>query len=526
MLKEAFVSARAGPQGDEVKKMRLSKLWVVSCCLLTVGCLNKDGAEDNLVGTGQAQPVASAVKLSDDEFSGLTPLQQYQVANKLAATLYKGVPADEFFDLGRGIDNLKVDGGKNYLSKTREKLTERLSGEKLEFFRKAIKTRHEFNGNITREIAAKPLATIREFPISRDLFEAWMAYTLTNTILFSPAEEIDSADYVDVQRIYGGLVNAMSQDVSIRDIILTHQKSQANWRRFRSPEDNTREMIEIYLGLFDRDEDVPKASIACKNWYLTDDAEGYQLIIDYSNANTDPQLVLDQWVTSCEDFYELIASHSLVIPRITTFLVDRFFPNASADQRANVVQDIVAANPVRFQDIFLAIIFSKEYLLQNEKAKSFEETFFNLAERTQWESETRFMRDLVNTDLGVTQPTLSKMGQPAMRLKLGRFRDQPLDSLSFATYHSAVRDRLLAKTVNSWGAWDNRFTSIGDFFELDEYIHYLFISVAARKATDQEIQALTGVIEAEGETGKTNQTRIVLDYLSRLPEIYFYNAMN
>lgn len=509
--------------------MRLSKLWIVSCCLLTVGCFNQEGVE---VGTGQAQPIASAVKLSDDEFSGLTPLQQYQVANKLAGTLYKGVLADEFFDLRRGLDNLKVDGGvdggKDYLSKMRAKLSTRLSRDDIEEFREAIITKHDFNGNITREIAAKPLATIREFPISRDLFEAWMAYTLTNTILFSPAEEIDSADYVDVQRIYGGLVNAMSQDVGIRDIILTHQKSQANWRRFRSPEDNTREMIEIYLGLFDKDEDVPKASIACKNWYLTDDDEGYQLIIDYNNANTEPQQVLGGWVTSCEDFYELIASHPLVIPRITTFLVDRFFPNASAEQRASVVQDIVAANPVKFQDIFLAIIFSKEYLLQNEKAKSFEETFFNLAERTKWESETGFLNQLVNTDLGVSQPTLSKMGQPAMRLKLGRFRDQPLDSLSFATYHSAVRDRLLAKTINSWGAWDNRFTSISDFleFELDDYIQYLFISVASRKATEKEIQALIGVIEAEEETRKTNQTRIVLDYLSRLPEIYFYNAVN
>lgn len=505
--------------------MRLTQFLVLSSCLLALGCQN-DSLNDSPGEGDQTQTTAASVVLSDNDFGTLTPIQQYQVANKLAATLYKGVPADEFFDLGRGIDNLKVDGGKDYLSKTRAKLTERLTGDEIDTIRIAITARHEFNGNITREIAAQPLATIREFPMSRDLFEAWMAYNLANTILFSPAEEIESADYVDVQRIYGGLVQAMSRDASIRDIILTHQKSQANWRRFRSPEDNTREMIEIYLGLFDKDADVPKASMACKNWYLTDDAEGYQLIIDYSEANTEPQKVLDTWVTSCEDFYELIANHVLVIPRITTVLVNRFFPTASSEQRASLVQDIVAKNPVRFHDIFLAIIFSKEYLLSNEKPKNFEETFFNLAERTKWESETRFLRELVNTDLGANTPTLSKMGQPSMRLKLGRFKDQPLDSLSFATYHSAVRDRLLAKTVNTWGAWDSRFTSYGDFLTLDDYIQYLFISVVARNATDEEVEGLMAVIEAEAETDKANQARIVLDYLSRLPEIYFYNAVN
>jgi len=507
--------------------MALKRLLSIGIIIGLVGCqaenLEIDEKQSNLTRT-----TGAAASLSEAEYDALTPEQQYQVANKLSATLYKGTPVSEFFDLGHGINKLKVDGGKDYLTETRESLSERLPNK--ESYSNAIKARHEFS-NESRTIRAEPLATIREYPISRDLFEAWMAYTLANTILFSPAEEIDSADHIDVQRIYDGLLKAMSQDGSIRDIILAHQKSQANWRRFRSPEDNTREMIEIYLGLFDRDADVPKASIACQNWSLTGDDDGYQLVIDQSEANTEPQNVLGQyWVTSCEDFYEVIASHPLVIPRITTFLVDRFYPNFSSGKRAAIVKDIVATNPVRFHDIFLPIIFSKEYLLYNEKPKSFEETFFNLAERTQWENTGRFLNQLVDEDFGASYPTLSKMGQPAMRLKLGRFKDQPLDSLSFASYHEAVRDRVLVCNVTrsneTWGCWGSNFSSKGDFFDLEEYIQYLFISATSRKASTQELNTLISVIEAENKTSNNDQAKIVLDYISRLPEIYFYNTIN
>ncbi len=502
--------------------MALKRLLFIGIIIGLVGC-QAEQLQDHENRANITKTNGAAVALSETEYDKLTPEKQYQVANKLSATLYKGVPASDFFDFSRGVNELKVDAGRDYISDTREALSSRIVNK--DYYLNAISSRYSLS-NEGRAITAEPLATIREYPISRELFESWMAYTLANTILFSPAEEIDSADHIDVQRIYDGLTKALSEDASIRDIILVHQKSQANWRRFRSPEDNTREMIEIYLGLFDRDADVPKASIACRNWYLTDDNDGYQLIIDHSEANTEPQLVLGQYVTSCEDFYSVIASHPLVIPRITTFLVDRFFPNFSSQKRAEIVKDIVSTNPVRFHDIFLPIIFSKEYLLNNEKPKSFEETFFNLAERTQWENQKRFLDELVNTDLGDDDPNLSKMGQPAMRLKLGRFKDQPLDSLSFATYHGAVRDRVLVINSNDWGSWGNNFTSYGDYFDLEEYIQYLFISVTSRKATSKEIETLVSVIDAENETNRTNQTKIVLDYISRLPEIYYYNKVN
>jgi len=477
------------------------------------------GEQSNL-----SKPKGAAIALSEKEYDALPPLHQYQVANKLSATLYKGIPPAEFFDLDQGIDELKVTGGENYLTDTREALSLRLTNKA--FYSDAIKSRHNFS-QASRKAAATPLATIYEYPLSKDFFGTWMAYTLANTILFSPAEEIDSANHIDIQRVYNFLLQAMSEDTSIRDIIFSHQSSEANWRRFRSPEDNTREMIEIYLGLFNRDSDVVKASITCKNWQLTDDDDGYQLIIDHSEANTEPQLILDNYmVTSCEDFYKTIVDHPLLIPHVTTFLVNRFFVNFNAEKRLEIIEDILTTNPVQFHDIFVPILFSKEYLLNNEKAKSFEETFFNLAERLYWENQSRFLDELVNTDLGSSQPTLSRMGQPTMRLKLGRPHHQPLDSLSFATYHQAVRDRVLVINSNRWGSWGSKLSSYGSLFNQEEYVQYLFISTLARKASTLELETLINVIETGNEINSTNQAKIVLDYISRLPEVYFYNAVN
>ena len=470
--------------------------------------------------SNEVAPTSAAKPLTESKFNSLDSEQQYQVANKLASTLYKGVPLSEFFDFSAIGSDYRLGDGREFLSKTRADLNTRVKNKS--GYANIIDLRYSFNE--TRKPTALPLATIREFPISRDLFEAWMAYTLANTILFSPAEEIDSAEYIDVHRVYSGLTKAMSEDASIRDIIFTHMKSQANWRRFRSPEDNTREMIEIYLGLFDKDEDVPKASTACKNWYLEDGDGNYELVIDELNENTEPQFVLDQWVTSCEDFYQVVASHPLVIPRIVTFLVDRFFPNYSSEKRAAITTDIVATNPVRFNDVFLAIIFSEEYLLNNQKAKSFEETFFNLAERVYWRHERGFLNDLTNP--GSDSPTMHKMKQPAMALKLGRFKDQPLDSLSFAYYHSAVRERLLTKANNNWGRWNSSFVREGDFFEQDDFIHFLFMSIISRKAAENELVELKKVIvSTENEANRSEQARIVFDYLSRLPELYYHDAV-
>jgi len=506
---------------------------VILCVVvLALAACNADKLQPESEAGPWPSPEGAAARLTGEEYSALPPLEQFHVANKLAGTLYKGVPAAQFFDLSAGVENLQVEGGANYVNKTAGQLGQRLKNPTS--YVERYKARYTFDPN--RRASAAPLAAIFEYPLSREQFDAWVAYNLANTILFSPAEEIDSASYVDVDNVYSGLIKTLGENATIREIVFAHMTSEANWRRFRSPEDNTREMIEIYLGLFDRDADVPRAAIACKNWYITDADKGYQLVRETVEENRVPQKVLDQWVTSCEDFFRLVAAHPLLIPRMTTVLVDHFFPNYGAEQRAAMVQSIAATQPERFQDIFAAIILSREYLLNNERPQSLEETLFGVAGRVQWAPTAGFFSDLTNPDRGKLM-TLHQMNQPAMSLKLGRWKDQPLDSLSFAHYHRAVRELVLVDRRDNAldrrdGGWSPEIIRAGDFLSKKDFIQYLFISVLARKPSDQELTALTEIITLKAEIKGDAKidpkpefaALIVFDYISRLPELYYLTA--
>ena len=75
----------------------LSAAWLSAC---DPGLPDQGAAGgDDLSVKGYAEP------LSYSEFEGMAPLRQYQVANKLLATLYKGMPVDEFFDITAALGN-------------------------------------------------------------------------------------------------------------------------------------------------------------------------------------------------------------------------------------------------------------------------------------------------------------------------------------------------------------------------------------------------------------------------------------
>ncbi len=522
--------------------------------------------------TGKYDYKGSAEQLDSKDYGQLTALQQYQVANKLASALFKGVPANQFFKtgtIGADTSTLAVSStGSDFVGKVRTALRTPLEN------RDAIVLKIE--GDVDAQIAGKyafdtarkplqyPLAYMYEMPLSDEYFARWMAYKLANTIMFSAAEEIDSASERDVQKIYEGLVSALMADTPIRSIILTHEKSQANWRRFRSPEDNTREMIEIYLGLFDRDADVPKAAVACKNWSLTSEDEQYELKIG-PNVNTVPQLILDHYyVTSCEDFFEAVANHPLVIPRVTTVLVDHMFGvEYDSAKRTALARDIAAAQPTTFKEIFQAILFSKEFLLNMDRPKWFEETYFNTAERTYWRPYSNFFRDLNSTNGSNTlTASLPVMYQPAFSLKLGRWPTVPGDVLSTSYQHNGLRSVLLTKSnaklstdptfdpaATPSRGWGPELTASIDTLSLPDFINYMFISAVGRAATSQEMSVLSQVITSartattastvdcvntsaagclkyDSANNVTNRTYVVMDYLSRLPETFFHNAVN
>ncbi|VAW63521.1 hypothetical protein MNBD_GAMMA08-2034 [hydrothermal vent metagenome] len=598
----------------------------------------------SIVGCSPSEPTGKGSlenfpdELTKTEYDALTNEQKYAVSNKLMTTMFQGIPVADFYDLSQGMDNLALSSaGENLLSDTKKAVITSLSEEDRVFNDMVITGFNDIGGD--RSINSKfalfnrgilvedwpkqqPMARMMQFPLSKETFDYYVAYILVNTILFAPAEEIDSATIRDVQKVFNKLYDDLRKNRTMSEIISRHQRTQENWRRFRSPEDNTREMIEIYLGLFDRDEDVPRASIACQDLYLTDADNDYELL-STGFANTEPQFVLDTFVTSCGDFYDVVANHPLVVPRMATVLTEYFFFSSTSDVRAAMVGKILSGGPSTFQDIVKTIIFSKEYLLNNERPKSFEENFFGMAHQTKWRPYTEVLRDLTREagENGEQKVSLSNMGWATMTLKLGRFTGVPLDALSFANYHRALRETILVDgTGGASGSCGNtrsessntRFTSAncewreglglilpeepidpalredenGDLLtsqpleeeldkyavdlaeynrrlvvyeqvqalSLDEYFDYLFMAVASRKASDIEKADLIQLIREEktggsayiredadqnlfifvnenstdrdGRTFYDEVARVTFDYLSRLPETYYYHKIN
>ena len=116
----------------------------------------------------------------------MSPEEQYQVASKLLGTFYRGITADEFYDLSAGMENLQT-ADKNFLSDIRNKLSSNLDSEVISAFDKAIDgldddlknpdidlARYSFDDSTDLERNQRPrqipLARIKDYPISRDLY--------------------------------------------------------------------------------------------------------------------------------------------------------------------------------------------------------------------------------------------------------------------------------------------------------------------------------------------------------------------
>jgi len=440
------------------QRERIRRRWLLGgiAVLGLSACEAPSNPSSSEPAIGRAEGVALA--MSDDAWDALPVDAQYRVANKLMATLYTGLPVDAFYTLEAGnalrertdpgmtLSSLRTALQTSLPPSERLDLDARITGERVGGAPEgedAEEAMFRFDDQRARQL---PIARLHAYPFGRDRFTQWMAWHLANTILFSPAEEIDSADMTDVQNLFRRLEIGVRTGTDLRAMIATHQRSLQNWRRFRSPEDNTREMMEIYLGLFDNDEQVPLASQACRDLYLTDESNGYQLArTDY--PNTEPVEVLGQRIVTCDEFYDLVAGHPLVIPRVTAILVDHFLAGSDVSQRLALTEAIAATGPRTFEDIFLAILFSEAYLMDSERTASFEESFLAMAARLKWEAHPDMPRGLASGRGSLARADMAQMGWPAMSLKLGRNAAVPLDSLSFGNYHKALREHLMLDAV-------------------------------------------------------------------------------
>ena len=478
--------------------------------------------------------------MNDADFNTLSAAQKYQVASKLYGTLFYGTDPETFMAAAT------VD---NFISQTREMFDQPNDPSELSSVETLLTT---YKGWGDGEIILPMLARLFHLNPGREYMHRWAAYILTQTILFSPAYELATVYTNDAVNVYSSLVHDFDNEVSMQWSTYQHMMSNENWRRFRSPEDNGREMLEIFLMDFN-DSHVPLAAKALQNWQL--DTKSRTLVITL-NENTEPitNLFKNTTIFNGEDFYREIVLHPNFLPTVCQRLVGIYFPTHTEVQQNAIAAQLVASNPVSWTGLLKQIIYSKEYLLHSQKTRSFEESFYPVAKTLQWHPhEYSFMSIYKN---------LNEMHQATMRYKLGRKTETPLDSQSFAWYHKTIREKVMINYENNatFESWDDGW-ALKEMFkvlpeELDtkekiaeHMIHALFISIIGRDASTEEENFLMGMIDKEKYNNTTYRNyhwislignedpeddyeergyfaAMILDYLSRISTTYTFEPVN
>jgi len=477
--------------------------------------------------------------LTDNDFNELSAEAQYKVATKLYATLFYGTSFNEF--------NTSIHSS-FFISQTQEKFDQANDPAELASVEDHL---YDYKGWGTGEIMAPMIARLFHLSPGKEYLNRWAAYILTQTILFSPAYELDTVYSIDAMSVYNSLVMDFDDDFSMQWVTFKHMITDENWHRFRSPEDNGREMLEIFLMDFN-DNHVPLAAKALQNWQLDKNTNTLVITLD---ENKDPITTLFEGTTifSGTDFYSAIVLQPDFLTTVSHRLVDIYFPNHTETQRNSIVAQLVSSNPTSWVGLLKQIIYSKEYLLYSEKTRTFEESFFPIAKTLDWHPH--------QYSFYLIYDRLNKMHQSTMRYKLGRKTEVPLDSQSFAWFHKTIREQIMTNYENntSFESWDDGWT-LKDIYntlpdgidtkeKIAEYIvHTLFIPLIGRDANPTELQFFQDMIDENkynnttfrnftwldltGNTDPEDDLKergyfadMVLDYISRLSATYSFDTI-
>ena len=515
------------------------------------GCGGTSTSETTLSGGDDASaivPASVTLEMMDDEsYNALNEEDRIYIAKKLYSTIYKG----------KDLASLRheIDSGK-FISSFASKLSANVQqpdltkeeayipfDPSLEAHGYQQDRTERYAGNIKQEIYSRLYYT----KMSRKYFNEWVAYVLTQTILFSPAREVDSVTPFPefIRNVYYRLVKGMDEGKTVKEIVYEHMISKENWGRFRSPEDNGREMLEIWLRNF-QDEPVPVAAKALKNWKFDNYYKPSEGWIVYDFYHDEPGVDLNESVElfgvtlkNGYDFFKMVTEHPDFMPTVVARIVDYFFPTLSETERATIADLILDENPKTFQEIFAQIIFSKKYLLESDKVKSVEETFYSLVQSLPYHIIKNSWRNAWAPNIKGLGAAMDLANQKSMWNKLGRDNSLPIDTLSINYYHQFIRSGVLLaqcdnpESVFQEGIVPSWFDERLDSGSFESYIDGIFLEVLGRHANDTEKSTLRNLAASKGWVEKFSQRwgnryktlRLTLDYISRLSEVYRYQRI-
>ena len=521
---------------------------------------NKYRVKENNLSVFVSNKLSDSYKMKqmdDSSFNGLTDEKKYLVADKLLSSMFFSYPYPEL--------KRRVESG-TFISDIQKQLE--LSSNSMDEVEERI---HDVNRYYQSESRADVLILSRFFEMSdldKHFYNHWVSYILTQTILFSPAVELDTVSDSDTYGIYNRLYQLQESETGMRYATFLHMKSAENWRRFRSPEDNGREMLEIYA-LDADDTHVPVVAQALQNWHLSQDKE--TLVVGLNKNSESLRLMDDMEFKSGIEFYASLANSKAFTKGITTRLVNFMFTSTADSKKNEIIESIVASQPETWSDILKQILFSEEYLLHTTRAKSIEESTFSLMKKLSYNSYYYTFNTL--------RGDMFTMGQASMRYKLGKLTRVPMDDISFATYQKSLRDNIfrtwsrdtafsynpkgvdethnseyfMQNYKNSYrrGISSKEFMSAKKYEVSDDvletqvnYINYLFNSVLNRSAHKDEIEMFQEHINGTSPQwfstylnyvnvdsayqqymryeGRYYIQYIVFEYILRLDELYFY----
>lgn len=444
---------------------------------------------------------------TDEDYAALDRVSRIKALDKIFTTFYLGLKKE---DIEKYVDdNASISKIKDLLNSSNPSQLYSVE-DSLDYY--------SFYNNI---VAQKALARLYEMEISSEYVNLWVAYNLVNSKFFSASTSLDTVDDTTGVNLYQKIFADIQMGKSTSDILFSYLNSEEHWRRFRSPEDNTRETLELQISVFD-DSLVPLASQTCKN-YRYDESEK-NLVVDF-NYNFTPVTILDESIVSCESFYELVANDSRVTSTFVDYFLNFYFPTYDETQKYAIKSDILALNPRSYKEILLSIVFSNEYIKNSVKPKTLEELYLSNAKKMDFIPSYNTFRDFSSI--------AKDANQPIMYYKLGRELTAPTDILSATIIIKNFRNKILLDSkdgmYNDWDAgWSYDFVESLNWESKESFLEDIFIYMLQREVEASEKEAFLEMFSDYGvskQSHKQTMLKVVLDYISQIPEIYVTNSL-
>lgn len=452
--------------------------------------LNKDTLDDSFY-------------ISDTDLNNMSINQKKAAVEKILTSLYIGYTKEEMEKLLKGDNTISTI--LNLLGQSKPSNLQKIESE-LELY----------HYHWRYQVSARSLGRMMLLPISKEYIDMWTAYQLVNSKFFSGSLELNTVEDGTAVNLIQTLYKDIASDTPISTMLYNYLDSEEHWRRFRSPEDNTREVLELQMDLFD-DSLVPLASLACQNYSYNEDEKN--LIIDF-NYNYLSIPMFGETIYSCDEFYSAVSKQSEVKTTFISYFVDQYFPLETDEEKTKIIEDIEGLGLTTYKSILFAIIFSDKFVMDSVKVKSIEELYLSNAKKLGFIPSISSFKSFVSI--------AHDAGQSIMYHKLGRGSDIPTDILSYSTLSKEFKESIMTdikhNMLNEWDAgWTSDFLESLDFNTKEEMINSLFIHMISRNGDSDEIETFISIFsdyKLSSDYHRSIMVQILLDYISRLPQTY------